>query len=298
MVDWLVPISRRTRFVDRSGRTLTQRFELVRTATLSGRLTAVGVEVRGALADAQPGDTVWLLWPEHDVGVMAVGRGRLGRPRRAEPPRLLVTLDRTPTRLLVVDPMPAAFVRRWIPDLRGGFRLDLRPRALEAIRAWVHERGERDDALLVPLGAQSWRTSAARGAGSRPIDDPVLSTVVPFLRSQDFAVGLVARDGATRVVARRGRDVLVVHAVGADRSRAETYRAYGALRAHRWAIERDHGDLHARSWPWLAFAAKPAPDLVAFLEDEGVIVTWRQSGGRVEMSEASKQRWYQQLGVR
>jgi hypothetical protein len=298
MVDWLVPISRRTRFVDRSGRTLTQRFELVRTATLSGRLTSVGVEVRGALTDAQPGDTVWLLWPEHDVGVMAVGRARPGRPRRGEPPRLLVTLDRTPTRLLVVDPMPAAFVRRWIPDLRGAFRLDLRPRAHQAIRAWVHERGERDDALLAPLGTPSWRTSAARGSGSRPIDDPVLSTVVPFLRSQDFAVGLVTRDGATRLVARRGRDVLVVHAVSADRSRLETYRAYGAVRAHRWVIERDHGDLHARSWPWLAFTAKPSPDLVAFLEDEGVIVTWRQSGGRVEMSEASKQRWYQQLGVR
>jgi hypothetical protein len=298
MVDWLVPISRRTRFVDRSGRTLTQRFELVRTAILSGRITSVGVEVRGALADAQPNDTVWLLWPEHDVGVMAVGRGRPGRPRRGEPPRLLVTLDRARTRLLVVDPMPAAFVRRWVPDLRGGSRLDVRPRASEAIRAWVHERGERDDALLAPLGAPSWRTSAARGSGTRPIDDPVLSTAVPFLRSQDFAVGLVTREGTTRLVARRGRDVLVVHAVSADRNRLETYRAYGAVRAHRWAIERDHADLHTRSWPWLAFAAKPSPDLVAFLEDEGVIVTWRQSGGRVEMSEASKQRWYQQLGVR
>ena len=298
MVDWLVPSTRRTRFVDRSGRRLNQRFELIRTAILSGRLSTVGVEVRGALADAQPGDTVWLLWPEHDVGVMAVGRARPGRARRAEPPRLLVTMDRAPTRLLVVDPMPATFVRRWIPDLRGGFRLDVRPRAFQAIRAWVQERGERDDALLGPLGAQSWRSRAAVGSRPRPVDNPVLSTVVPFLRSQDFAVGLVTREGETRLLARRGRDILVIHDVGPDRSRPEAFRAYGAVRAHRWSIEGAHRDLHARSWPWLAFAAKPSPDLVAFLEDEGVLVTWRQAGGRVEMSDASKQRWYQRLGVR
>jgi hypothetical protein len=163
----------------------------------------------------------------------------------------------------------------------------------------VHERGERDDALLGPLGVQSWRARAARGSsGTRPVDDPVLATVVPFLRSQDFAVGLVARDGGTRLVARRSRDLLVIHGVGADRSRPDTYRAFGAVRAHRWSIERAHGDLHARSWAWLAFTAKPVPDLIAFLEDESVIVTWRQAGGRVEMSDASKQRWYQQLGVR
>jgi len=298
VVDWLVPISRRTRFVDRSGRTLNQRFELIRSATLSGRLTTVSADVRGALADAQPGDTVWLLWPEHDIGVMAVGKARVGRSRRAEPPRLLVTLDRVPTRLLIVDPMPAAFVRRWLSDLRGGFRLDFRPRAFEAIRAWVDERGERDDALLSPLGAQSWRARAARGSSARPIDDPVLSTVVPFLRSQDFAVGLVTRDGGVRLVARRARDVLVVHGVGVEGGRPETYRAYGTVRAHRWSIERATTELHARSWPWLAFAAKPPSDLVTFLEDEGVIVTWRQAGGQVEMSDGSKQRWFQQLGVR
>src|SRR5262249_3879801 len=144
---------------------------------------------------------------------------------------------------------------------------------------------------LEPLGAHTWRAAAARGSGSRPVDDPVLSTVVPFLRSQDFAVGLVTRDGAPRLVARRGPAILVVHGVGPDRGRPETYRAYGTVRAHRWWIERAHGDLRARSWPWLAFAAKPSIEVVAFLEDEGVIVTWRQAGGRVEMSEGSKQRW-------
>jgi len=51
-------------------------------------------------------------------------------------------------------------------------------------------------------------------------------------------------------------------------------------------------------WGWIAFAARPPTDALAFLEDEALVVTWRQSGGRVEMSERSKQRWYQRLGVR
>jgi hypothetical protein len=33
-------------------------------------------------------------------------------------------------------------------------------------------------------------------------------------------------------------------------------------------------------------------------DDEGVLVTWLHGAGRVEMSEPSKQRWYQQIGIR
>ncbi|HEV3450857.1 MAG TPA: hypothetical protein VG869_06590 [Acidimicrobiia bacterium] len=298
MADWLVPLSRRTNFIDRSGATLTPRFEVVRNAALAGELASVDVEVRGALADAEPGDTVWVLWSEHDVGVMAVGQVRRRHARHGGAPELSVALDKARTRLLVVDPMPTVFVRRWIPDLRGGSRLDHRPRAYEVIQSWEQERGARDDDLLRPLGLQSWRARAGRGTGDRPVDDPALASVVPFLRSQDFAVGVVARDGGTRLVARRSRDLLVIHAVAVDRDRAATYQGFGLVRAHRWSIERTHADLHVRAWPWLVYAAKPAAELIAFLEDEGVLVTWRQASGQVEMSDRSKQRWYRDLGVR
>ena len=298
MADWLVPLSRRTQFIDRSGGTLSRRFEVVRDAALAGHLRSVDVEVRGALADAEPGDTVWMLWSEHDVGVMAVGRVRRRRARHGEPPELSVALDKARTRLLVIDPMPMVLVRRWIPDLRGGARLDHRPRAFEAIQSWEHERGERDDALLAPLGLQSWRARAGRGTGARPVDDPALAAVVPFLRSQDFAVGVVTRDGGTRLVARRSRDLLVIHGVAADNTRPATYQAFGLVRAHRWSVERSHTDLHVRVWAWLVYPAKPAAELIGFLEDEGVLVTWRHAGGQVEMSDRSKQRWYRQLGLR
>ena len=256
MVDWLVPISRRTRFLDRSGRTITARFETVRAAALSGRLVSVAVEVRGALADVQERDTIWLFWSDHDLGVMAVGRARPRPTRRSEPPALGVTLDRARTRTLVVDPMPASLVHRWVSDLRSGSRLDLRPRAFEAIRAWEHERAERDDGQLRPLGLASWRARAGQGSGDRPVDDAVLASVVPFLRSQDFAVGIARRDHATRLVARRNRDLLVVHGVAGAGSRPDRARAVGDVREHRWSVARTYPELRL----WCGAGSPSAPN--------------------------------------
>jgi len=301
MADWLVPLSSHTRFVDRNSRPMAPRFELVRSAALDRRLASVAAEVRGPLADVETGDTVWLFWTEHDVGVMAVGRARAPRTRRNLAPELPVVLDQARTRALVVDPMPSVAIRRWLPDLRSsGIRLDARPRALEALQAWERERRERDEALLRPLGVPTWRARAGTGGRDRPVDDPVLSSAVPFLRSQDFSVGLTTWDHAPRVVARRARDVLVVHGIGTpgDRTRPDAFAACGRLRGHRWALARGHDDLRLRVFAWLAFAARPPSETIAFLDDEGVLVTWLHGAGKVEMGQQSKQRWYQQLGVR
>jgi len=297
MADWLVPVSDRTRFVARSGKTLTPRFEVVRTAALDGQLTSVLAEVRGALADLRSGDLVWIFWPDHDVGVMAVGRARPHAARKAELPPIAVELDRTRTRALAVDPMPAGLVRRWLSDLRGGSRLDVHPRALEAVRAWELERAERDEAALQPLGVPTWRDRALRGGKSRPADDPLLAPLVPFLRSQNFAVGVDQRAGTTWLVARRVRDLLLIHRVAAaERSRDEALLAFGVAREHRWSLERAHPELQLRVWAWLAFGHRPAPSIVSFLEAEGVLVTWPLARGP-EMSDGSKQRWYQEVGL-
>lgn len=300
MADWLVPISTRTRVLDRGGRRLAPRFETVRAAVLAGRATAVAVEVRGALADSHPGDSAWIYWGDQDIGVMAVGELRPRRARAASP-ELGVELDLARSRLLVVDPMPAPLVRRWMHDVRAVARLDARPRVFEAVRAWEHDRAHRDEAMLRPLSLPSWRSRAARGAvGRRPVDDPLLSSVVPFLRSQDFAVGLATHEHQPRLVARRTRDLLVVHGVRdqGGRRRDEALRAFGVVRAHRWALVRDHAEVRLRAWAWLSFAVRPPNDVVAFLEEEGVLVTWLHRGTPTQMSDRSKQRWYQQLGVR
>jgi hypothetical protein len=197
--------------------------------------------------------------------------------------------------------MPAPLIRRWLPELRtSGLRLDLRPRALDALGVWEKERNERDEALLRPLGVATWRARAGRGGSTRPIEDPVVSSAVPFLRAQDFSVGLTIRDQLARLVARRARDVLVIHGIGApgERVRPDALAAFGRLRGHRWALATAHADLRIRVFAWLAFAARPPAETVAFLDDEGVLVTWLHGAGRVEMSERSKQRWYQQIGIR
>ncbi len=297
MAEWLVPVSERTRFLDRSGRPLTPRFEVVRTAALNGRLASVVVEVRGALAGLQPGEQVWVFWPDHDVGVMAVGRGEPRPGRKAELPTIVVDLDRARTRALTIDPMPAVFVRRWLRDLRSGARLDARSRALEAIQAWEHERAERDEQTLQPLGIPTWRARAGRGTRDRPAEHPLLAPLVPFLREQNFTVGVDTHGGSTRLVARRVREVLIVHPVAlGSPAREEGLRAFGVVREHRWALQRAHEDLRLRIWAWLTFSRRPPPGLVAFLEAEGVIVTWPLARG-IEMSDRSRHRWYTEVGV-
>jgi hypothetical protein len=239
MADWLVPLARHTRFVDGNHRSVPARWDLVRSAALAGRLVSVAAEVRGPLADVQTGDTVWLFWGDQDIGVMAVGRARARRTRRNRAPELPIALDKTRTRALAVDPMPAPLIRRWLPELRTtGLCLDLRPRALDALGAWEKERNERDETLLRPLGVATWRAGAGRGRSARPVEDPVLSSTVPFLRSQDFSVGVTTRGQPAGLVARRSRDVLVVHGVGTpgERVRPDALGAFGRLRGHRWAL--------------------------------------------------------------
>jgi hypothetical protein len=300
MADWLVVVSRHTRLLDRNKRALSQDFIAVRKAAIEGRLASLATEVRGELAEVSPGDTAWVFWPDGDVGVMGMGRVQPPRARRGGPPQLLVTFDRARTRVLAIDPLPASLVRRWLPDLRkSGSMLDVRPRALDSVRGWEQERATRDDALLRPLHAAPWRAAATRGT-KRAVDNPVLASVVPFLRSQDFAVGVATRHAAPRIIARRSRDVLVVHAAGrSTRSRSEdAAAAFGRLCEHRWSIERLSPDLHVQVRSWLAFTTRPPGDAVAFLEDQGVFVTWLQGGRRVEMTQRSRHRWYEQLGAR
>jgi hypothetical protein len=300
MADWLVVVSRQTRLLDRNQRPLGQEFMAVRKAAIEGRLGSLATEVRGELAEVAPGDVAWAFWPDGDVGVMGVGRVQSPRARQTGPPELVVVFDRARTRVLAIDPLPAPLVRRWLPDLRkSGSLLDVRPRALDSVRGWEQERANRDDALLRPLHAQPWRAAAARGK-KRAVDDPVLASVVPFLRSQDFAVGVANRQGAPRIIARRSRDVLVVHAAArtAGSTSEDATAAFGRLCEHRWFIERSSPDLHVQVRSWLAFATRPPGDAVAFLEDEGVFVTWLQAGGRVEMTQRSRHRWYEQLGAR
>ncbi len=75
--------------------------------------------------------------------------------------------------------------------------------------------------------------------------------------------------------------------------------ALGALREYKWRIERESvRDLRLRGSLWIAFVTKPHDDVITFLEDEEVLVSWQQRNRAVELTDRSKQRWYQYLGVR
>lgn len=301
MSTWLVPVSRHLRFAQASGRSLDTAFTKLQDAALAGRLGKVVCEVRGPLVDVAAGDQMWFYTDDLDAGVFAFGRAR--RPTKAKKPTVDVTLDKSRTRVLAADPLPAATIRRWVPELRqGAVSLDLRPRALTVLDAWQRERAERDTELLGGLSVTTWRAAIRATDARQPARDDVFGPLARLLRSQDFAVGVFDGDGTEPwLVARRMRDVVTIDVERARgvRARADALSAFGALREFKWRIERESvRELRLRGSLWMAFVAKPHDDVIAFLEDEDVLVSWQQRKGAVELTDRSKQRWYQYLGVR
>jgi len=298
---WLVPVSRYLRFAQSSGRTVESAFGKLQDAALGGRLGRVICEVRGPLVDVTAGDQMWFYTDDLDAGVFAFGKAR--RPTKAKKPTVTVTIDRTRTRVLAADPLPAVTIRRWVPELRqGAVSLDLRPRALTVLEGWQRERADRDAEMLGGLGVTTWR-AAIKGTGARqPARDDVYGPIARLLRSQDFAIGMYDGHGAEPwLVARRVRDLVVidVERTRGLRARTAALSAIGALREFKWRIERESvRELRLRGSLWMAFVNKPHEDVVTFLEDEEVLVSWQQRNGAVELTDRSKQRWYQYLGVR
>lgn len=296
-----MPVSRHLRFAQSSGRTVESAFAKLQDAALGGRLNKVVCEVRGSLVDVAAGDQMWFYTEDLEAGVFAVGKAR--RPTKVKKPTVTVTVDRSRTKVLAGDPLPAGSIRRWVPELRqGAVSLDLRPRALTVLEAWQQERADRDTEMLGGLGVTTWR-AAIRGTGARqPARDDVYGPIARLLRSQDFAIGIFDGEGSEPwLVARRVRDVVVIDVERARglRARAAALSAIGALREYKWRIERESvRELRLRGSLWMAFVSKPPEELVTFLEDEHVLVSWQQRSGAVELTDRSKQRWYQYLGVR
>jgi len=302
MGDWLVPLSRYLRFAQASGRTVAATFDVLQDAGLAGRLVKVVADVRGPLVDVDAGDTIWLYTPELDAGVFAVGRAR--KPTKTKNPTVTITLDKTRTRLLAGDPLPAATIRRWVPELRqGAVVLDVRPRALQLLESWLRERGERDTELLEPIDVTPWRAAIRTTGTAQPARNDIIGPIARLLRSQDFAVGILERGPRVEpwLIARRVRDLVVIdiQRIRGGRGREEALAAVGPLCEYRWRIEREAvGDLRLRASLWIAFTGRPHDEVIAFLEDEEILVSWLQRSGVVELTDHSKQRWYQYLGVR
>ncbi|MEX0663652.1 MAG: hypothetical protein WD598_02635 [Acidimicrobiia bacterium] len=301
MSAWLVPVWRHLRFVQASGRTLENAFGKLQDAALGGRLGSVVCEVRGPLVDVAAGDQMWFYTDDLDAGVFAFGKAQ--RPTKTKKPTVTVTLDKARTRVLAADPLPAVTMRRWLPELhQGAVSLDLRPRALTVLEGWHRERAERDTEMLGVLGVTTWRATIRATGARQPARDDVLGPLARLLRSQDFAVGVFDGEGTEPwLVARRVRDVVAIDVERARGARARTdaLSAFGPLREFKWRIERESvRELRLRGSLWMAFVNKPHDDVIAFLEDEDVLISWQQRNGAVELTDRSKQRWYQYLGVR
>ena len=304
-----MPVSRRLRFADRSGRAIDPSFDALRDAALAGRLDRVTLDVRGPLVDLVAGDRVWFSMSEPDVGVVLVGRARAPKKgakkgqKTADVASIVVVIDRVRSRVFAADPLPAPTIRRWVPELReGAVLLDLRPRALVTLDAWQHERAERDTELLASLGALPWRSVVTRTAKApSPASHDVIGPIARLVRSQDFAIGLAKPLGAEpRLIARRVRDVVIIDVCRAPSGRGydQALAAIGPLLEARWRIERAPRATRLSASLWLAFSARPHADVTAFLEEAGILVSWSQRGGLVELTDRSKQRWYQYLGLR
>jgi hypothetical protein len=299
VADWLIPVSQYVRYRQQSGRTIRNRFDDLQPAALTGTLASVVCELRGSLVDVRAGDRMWLYTDELDAGVFGVGKAQ--KPTATNRATVTITVDKPRTRVLAADPLPAVTIRRWLPDLRqAAMLLDVRPRALGVVESWQQERAERDVELLGPLAVTPWRATLKPGVRTPVARDEVLAPIARLLRAQEFAIGTAPGNGEEPwLVGRRMKDVVVIDVehIRAGRGRDEALAALGPLREFRWRIERQAAELRLQTTLWIAFTARPHDQVISFLEDEDVLVSWQQKYV-TELTDRSKQRWYQYLGVR
>ena len=260
-------------------------------------------DVRGPLVNMRAGDTVWCYTAELDVGVFAVGRARA--PSKEARPTITVMLERTRSKVFAGDPLPGATIRRWVPELReGAVSLDLRPRALAVLDAWQRERGERDVELLTPIRVDSMANRARQEDAHRswPAVHDVLAPVARLLRSQDFAIGVDrSPTDEPRLVARRVRDVVVVDVCRPRRRWRPRPRPRGARAPAADAVAARARGVRRRSAAGDALARVLGSPTGGDRGLPGGLGRARQrpsAAGVVELTDRSKQRWYQALGVR
>ncbi len=304
MSDWLYPISShaRTWFEDASGATADVSYESFRDFIVDGSIKDDEWYLTSNFRQATAGDRMWVYTGDHDLGVIGVGTVLAVREGSAlyGPDGWYVEwrIDKTRSRRLCRQPFPASRVKAVLPDQKQAFmRLDSHPALVADLDDWVEHCDERADRVLKQFSLKKRQVVTRRSGQAVTVDlrhDDILKPIDTLLRANGFTVGAVDTRPVTADLigikpgSKTPTTVIVEGKTIPPRKggREEARMAYGQVKEYAWRLRRKAGT-QGRQHLWVAFERRPANDVVAFLEDEGIIVSWGTIGDGPHFSHGS-----------
>jgi hypothetical protein len=232
-----------------------------------------------------PGDRVWVYYGRADGDLGVVGLATVRDVTDPEDGRADIELrwDKAATRRLLIDPVPASEVRRY-----------LRPRAAVANMAphtalvnELLERAGRGKGRAPRKAAPKARSSTITYSPPASVTvrrrhDALIDPVRTRLETSGWSVDpFDVNPRRVDLAMRKGRHLLLMEFKTFNASpRAAVREAFAQLHEYRWRYERAHPSLRRTIHPWSIFERRPDDDDVAFLEAFDVLVSWADRSRR------------------
>jgi len=268
-------------------RACSARFVDYRRAVTSTGISRGEGPLQAGFLSMRVGDVLWL-HGAGDVGIMGRGTVRklVGRPE----PWVTFALDRTVSRVLAQDPMPASIARRWLSGpMNRTSQLVEHSELHTRLQWWIEDLEEDDQRRLEALDVPSMR-QALRADPSR-LGCPTLSAFTRMLRAREMAVGMPNAPSGVSVVACDDRVLVVASVVQPSKNAGRrTLESVGPLGWYGRSLAQNGSTRALTPHIWLVFSDPPPVDFIAFLEDVGNFVCWSE-GDNLELGPLTKSRW-------
>jgi hypothetical protein len=299
MNNWLYPISERAgrRFVDfRTNRSVPVSYENFRDYVISGRVKDRIWYLATGFRAMEQGDRVWIYLGDRDIGVIGVATAMsIDLPSSRTKAAVHLRWDIEESLRLIAHPVAASIVRNYVHyPRRPALRLDNHRALLRQFSQQPAKQAASERAALKPLRLKPVRSLlvARESKHYRALldHDSLLGAIARSLQRSGYGVGLLDT-GSTQVdlAALKGRRIVIVEAkkISSPTGRSEGRAAFAQLHEYRWKIALRYRD-PPKFVLWAAFSRRPVTEVVEFLEDAGIAVSWKGPNVAFNSSSGSK----------
>jgi hypothetical protein len=231
------------------------------------------------------GDRVWVYYGQVDGDLGVVGLATVRDVTEPEDGRADIELrwDKPGTRRLLVDPVPASEIRRYLRPRAAVANLTPHTALLKELLERAGRGSGRAARKPAPKATSSTITySPPASVIVRRRHDALIDPVRTRLETSGWSVDpFDVNPRRVDLAMRKGRHLLLMEFKTFNASpRAAVREAFAQLHEYRWRYQRAHPNLRRTIHPWSIFERKPDDDDVAFLEAFDVLVSWADRSRR------------------
>lgn len=231
----------------------------------------------------RPGDRVWVYYGHADGDLGVVG---LARVRRTSPPAdgradLHLRWDKARTRRLILNPVPAPFVRQFIWPRAAVAGIHAHPKLVARLQRHA-DLAPAGPTTKAPATASTITYTPPRRITVHRRHDALIGPVRTRLETCGWRIDpFVVRPRRVDLAMAKGKRVLLIEFKTIGRSTFQAVRdAFAQLHEYRWRYRSlqpaDGRDIDM----WAVLERRPEDDDVRFLEDLGLLVSWASPAGR------------------